>query len=275
VLASGIVVAAATLTTSSGTAAIVTLAFTVGTWALDFVAAGRGGLLQTFAAYTPGAALRTFEQGTLHLDVVLVFIILGWAGFALAAVLLATGRPIASRLRSTAAWVVTVGVLLLAGSNVRASWDLSENRRNSFPQSAEQALKRIHTPLQVTVFLAAEDPRLMDLDRNILAKLRRIVPKVDVTYAAQSRTGLFEGAADHYGEVWYAFADRKIMSRSTTEPIVLEAILQLAGISQPPAGDDPPHLGYPLNARPTGAAWIFYLIWPLGVAALGWLHFRG
>ena len=53
--------------TEPPSAAIVTLGFTVGTWALDFVAAGRGGLLARIAAYTPTAALRVFEQGQLRL----------------------------------------------------------------------------------------------------------------------------------------------------------------------------------------------------------------
>ncbi len=47
----------------AASAAIVTLAFTVGTWALDFIAAGRGGFVQQLASYTPTAALRSFEQG--------------------------------------------------------------------------------------------------------------------------------------------------------------------------------------------------------------------
>lgn len=42
-LSAGIAVAAAALTEGAASAAIVTLGFTVGSWALDFVAAGRGG----------------------------------------------------------------------------------------------------------------------------------------------------------------------------------------------------------------------------------------
>jgi ABC-2 type transport system permease protein len=60
-LSASIAVAAATLAENAASAAIVTLGFTVGTWALDFIAAGRGGFLQQLAAYTPTATLRFFE----------------------------------------------------------------------------------------------------------------------------------------------------------------------------------------------------------------------
>ena len=75
VLASGIAVAAAAIANGAASAAIVTLGFTVGTWALDFVAAGRGGLLARIAAYTPTAALRVFEQGQLRLATVVILLL--------------------------------------------------------------------------------------------------------------------------------------------------------------------------------------------------------
>src|SRR5207302_8701265 len=130
----------------------------------------------------------------------------------LAAVWLRPRRNQLSRFLGSIGAVVAIGFGLLAGSLPRASWDLSENRRNSFSPSAEATLREIGHPLRVTVFLAAEDPRLMDLDRSILSKLRRILPRIDVAYAAHSRSGLFEGAGDHYGEVWYELDGRKVMS---------------------------------------------------------------
>jgi len=44
---------------------------------------------------------------------------------------------------------------------------------------------------------------------------------------------LFEAQEDHYGEVWYQLGGRSVMSRSTTETVVLETLYQLAEI-QPP-----------------------------------------
>src|SRR5262249_35502453 len=91
-LAAGIAVAGDAVAESAASAAIITLGITLGTWALDFVAAARGGLLQELAAYTPTAALRVFEQGLLRLNIVIVMLVLGLGGFCVAAVWLHTGQ---------------------------------------------------------------------------------------------------------------------------------------------------------------------------------------
>ena len=274
ILSAGVAVAAAAVTTGAATAAIVTLGFTVGTWALDFIAAGRGGVLQQIAAYTPTAALRGFEQGQLRLSTAVVLLGAGLGGFALAAVWLPTGRG--WRFRFFGSLGVAAGVALVAwgGSLVRTTWDLSENQRNSFPSADQVALRRIKQPLRITVYLAPEDPRLTDLERGIIGKLRVILPRVDVEYAAQSVSGLFEGQADHYGEVWYELGGRSVMSRSTTEPIVLETLYELLGIEPPAPSDEPGYSGYPLAARPRNAALIFYALWPLVTCAGWWVNYR-
>ena len=65
------------------------------------------------------------------------------------------------------------------------------------------------------------------------------------------------------------------MSRSTTEPIVLATLYQLAGVAPPPPDSGPAYPGHPLPARPAGAAVIYYAVWPLVVFAAAWLYFRG
>ena len=272
----GVAVAAAAVAESAASAAIVTLGFTVGTWALDFIAAGRGGFLQDLAAYTPTAALRFFEQGLLRLNTAVVMLAVALGGYAVAAAWLHTVRPLRARLLRVAGVMATLVAVVIAAGNLRASWDLSENRRNSFPAADEALLRQIDEPLRITAFLSPEDPRLTDLERSILSKLRRVLPRVDVTYAATSLTGLFEDAEDHYGEVWYEMGGRKAASRSTTEPIVLEQIYQLAGIDPPERADaraEDGYSGYPLATRPRGAASVFYVVCPLA-AALAWWLFR-
>jgi ABC-2 type transport system permease protein len=273
-VSSGVAIAAAALAESAASAAIVTLGFSLGTWALDFIAAGRGGWMQTIAAYTPNAALRVFEQGQLRLSTVVVVMALALTGFAIACVWLHSGRSLQKRLLGTVVVLLVATVVVSIGSKVRLSWDVSEDRRNSFSRTDEALLKQIQKPLHVTVYLAAEDPRLMDLERSILNKLKRILPQVDVEYAANSRSGLFEGAEDHYGEVWYQLGEQKVMSLSTTEPIVLEELYKLANISVPEHTQESEYSGYPLAARPIGAAWLFYGVWPamLGIA---WFFIRG
>jgi ABC-2 type transport system permease protein len=267
-LASGIAVAAAAIANGASSAAIATLGFTVGTWALDFIAAGRGGLLAKVAAYTPTAALRAFEQGQLRASTVVILLLLGFGGFCVAVVWLQPAGKAWLQIARTALLVIGVGGLIWNASHLRAAWDVSENRRNSFPAADEAALRQIRGPLRVTVNLAAEDPRLMDLDRNILAKLERILPAVEIVYSARSRAGLFEG--ENYGEVWYEMSGRRVMSRSTTEPIVLETIYKLAGVPGPASSAASEYPGHPLTSNPWGAAILYYAVWPVlvGIAAI-------
>jgi hypothetical protein len=128
--------------------------------------------------------------------------------------------------------------------------------------------------LDVQVHLAPEDPRLADLEREVLHKLRRTLPDVRVTYSARGSTGLFEGPGEHYGEVWYGLDGRQMMTRSTTEPIVLETIYQLARIPPVERRTESAYPGYPLVADPRMAAALLYGLWPLTVALLWWSQRR-
>jgi hypothetical protein len=247
---------------------------TLGTWALDYVAAARGGAIATVSNYTPSAALRVFEHGELRVATVFILLALSVGGLAIAATWLQQGRPIARRVSGVAAVVGLVAATCVLSASIRSSRDVSEDRRNSFPPADEAALRAINAPLRVVVYLSAEDPRLTDLERGVLAKLRRVMPSVDVVYAAQSRSGLFERPNEHYGEVYYELGGHRAMLRSTTEPIVLETIYQLAGRPAPTAAADVPYPGYPLAARSTFAPWLFFVLWPVAVILSWWLITR-
>ncbi|MBL8114814.1 MAG: hypothetical protein JNK60_18170 [Acidobacteria bacterium] len=269
--AAGLGAACAAVAESASSAALMALSVTVGTWALDFVAAGRGGLLEALARMTPTAALRTFEHGTLKVSLVLVFLTLTFYGFALAWAALVPGLSLKARLlRHLAVSVAAFGLLLLA-SQATPSWDVTEDRRNSFPRADEAALRTIREPISVTVRLAPEDPRRLDLERSVLDKLRRIFPSLRVVYSASSRSGLFE--PDHYGEIWYRVGTRSGMCRSTTEPIVLEHLYGLAGVPKPLDSNDPPYPGHPLTKQPRGATRLLFGLWPLATG-LAWIASR-
>jgi ABC-2 type transport system permease protein len=273
-LSAGIAVAAAALAESAASAAIVTLGFTVGTWALDFIATGRGGWLQQMANYTPTTALRFFEQGLLRLSTTLVMVAIIISTFALATIWLHPGRTLRYRILGTVSIAAILSVVMFSAASLRQSWDVSENRRNSFPQADEMALRQIRDPLRVIVVLSPEDPRLTDFEQNILKKLRRVLPHLQVDYVANSQTGLFENNEDHYGEIWYEMRNQKIMERSTIEPVVLEQIYRLAGVNQPQPHEENDFSGYPLAARPRWASLIFYGICPLLTILMWWLTRR-
>jgi ABC-type transport system involved in multi-copper enzyme maturation permease subunit len=272
-LTASIAMAAAALMSGAANAAIVVLAFTIGTWTLDFIAAGRGGIVQTLASFTPTAALRGFERGLLRADVVLVMLIVSLLGFGIAANWLHLGRRIKARLAGTAVLLILAGlgivnVLML----VRSSFDLSENHRNSFSAADESALAHLPEPLTITPFLSSEDPRMMDFENNVLVKLRRSVPELRVIYPLAGRSGLFENDA-RYGEIVYQLGPKRVMSRSTTEEIVLDTIYGLAGV-RAPAREPSSYPGYPLAKRASGAELVFYVVWPIVVATIWFVRRR-
>jgi ABC-2 type transport system permease protein len=255
--------AAAAVMPGAANAAVVVLAFTIGTWALDFIATGRGGIVQQLAAYTPAAVLRSFERGLLRIDVVLVMLTLSLLALTIAGIWLRLGKP--QVIRTTLAIVIAAIVIIIA-ANVRSSFDLSENRRNSFSPQDAALLAGIREPLTITPYLAAEDPRMNDFENNVLIKLRRTVPRLCVQYPFGGRSALFEND-DRYGTIEYRMGSKRAVNRSTTEEIVLDTIYKLYGgqAPTPVRTGEAPVLHTKLNARPRFAALIFYALWPLVV----------
>src|SRR3984893_9139056 len=89
---------AASIPKSAATAAIVTLAFTIGSWVLDFTVAGHPGLLEWIARLSLTQVLPTFEQGRLSVRLI-VGIGTAVCGFAaLATVWLPPGVPVRTKL---------------------------------------------------------------------------------------------------------------------------------------------------------------------------------
>src|SRR5437762_13429741 len=64
-LVGSIALFAAAISESAATAAIIALAFTIGSWVMDFALAGQGGMLDWISRLSLTQTLRTFEQGLL------------------------------------------------------------------------------------------------------------------------------------------------------------------------------------------------------------------
>jgi hypothetical protein len=192
------------------------------------------------------------------------------AGFAVAGIWLHTGSAWRSRLLRTLTLALLLTLVIVGANGVRASWDASENRRNSFSRADEVALSQIQQPLKITVVLSPEDPRLTDFERNVLRKLRRTLPRLEVDYSSTSRTGLFEKPEDHYGEIWYEMNGQRVMERSTIDEVVLEQIYKLAAINPPVRLEESSFSGYPLAVKASGASWIFYGLLPLATIFFWW-----
>jgi ABC-2 type transport system permease protein len=237
---------AASITESSATAAIVTLAFTVGSWVLDFTIAGRPGWLEWLANLSLTQVIRTFEQGLLSVGLIAgVAVAIG--GFAaLAAIWLRPGVAIREKLMRSALCVGAAAATLLLVSQLKTSIDVTEDRRNSFAVADANQLAKLAEPLTITVHLAAEDPRYIDLKRNVLAKLDRVMPHVAIRLATARQSIASSAGNDAYGEIEYRYGTRQDTSRSTSPREILPLIYGLAGVQPPapiPSAEFP---GYPL-----------------------------
>jgi hypothetical protein len=198
----------------------------------------------------------------VRLDAVLIALAVVLAGLGITAIWMRLGIPLRRRALESAALLAIAAGAIAACSHVRGSWDTSESRGNSFPVADERALRQIHQPLRIEVHLAPEDPRRVELERRALSKLRRVLPDTEVTYVSATSIGLFEQTNEGYGEIRYSLGKEKATSRVTTEEGVLEVVFSLAGIQPPKEDDDAAFHGHPLAARPTGAAAVFFGVWP-------------
>ncbi|SPE39874.1 conserved membrane hypothetical protein [Candidatus Sulfopaludibacter sp. SbA3] len=270
----GLAAAMSALTEHPSTAAILTLSVTVGTWIVNFFGAVQGGWWERAAGYTPAAMVAEFQHGLLRLDTSLVALVLIAAGLSLAAIWTRLGIAARRRVYESLGIGLLAAAAILACTLFTASWDTSESRNNSFPETDERALAQIHAPLTIEVHLAPEDPRRSDLEHRALSKLRRIMPNLRMRYVAATSIGLFEQTRAGYGEIWYDLGGRKTMSRVTTAEGVLEAIYSLAGVAPPPENDEAMFRGAPLAVPPRGAGIIFYGVWPCLVLASGILTRR-
>jgi len=269
-LVGAIALFAAAVSESSATAAIVTLAFTIGSWVLDFSLAGQPGLLQWLSLLSLTQTLRSFEQGLLSVGLV-VGIVAAIGGFsALAALWLHPGTPPRTRLvRSIGCMAIVAAVLALA-TQIRSSIDLTEDRRNSFPAADQRALAELREPLTITVHLAPEDPRYVDLRRNVLSKVERVMPHVTVRLATAGQSMVGSTGDESYGEIEYLYGGRSARTRSTSHREALPLLYGLAGrpVPTPVPGEEYP--GYPLVAGAELALPWFLGALPLLIAGAWW-----
>ncbi len=261
---------AASITESSATAAIVTLAFTIGSWVLDFTIAGRPGWLEWFARLSLTQVIRTFEQGLLSASLVggVVVAICGFA--ALAAVWLPPGIAVRQKLMRSAVCVGAAAVALLVVAQIKASADVTEDRRNSFALADAKQLAGLAEPLAITVHLTPEDPRYIDLQRNVLAKLERVMRRVSIRLATARQSFASSTGDDAYGEIEYRYGARSDKSRSTSPREILPLIYGLAGVPPPapiPSAEFP---GYPLVMDGAFALLWFLAILPILIILAWW-----
>ena len=265
----------AAISDSLPTAAMFCLAVTLGSWVLDFAASGQGGVLGTFGGLSLTNMLRQFENGlfsTLHLA---FFLSLTTLFFLLSAIWLHPGRCLSLKFGKSFAVLMALGMIIFSAAARPGSVDVTENQRHSFNPAAVRALKKINRMLTITIHLDPQDSRLLDLEQDVLTKLRRSIPKLKINYVQNKATGLFSaGENDDYGLIHYEYAGRRDQSYSNSQEEILQIIYGLAGIHVP-ADHSVPYEGYPLVADAAGYGWWFYVVLPFLFVCAGVYGYKG
>jgi hypothetical protein len=270
----GIAFFAAALAESAATAAIVTLAFTLGFWVLDFAAATGPEWLKTLGEISPTQALKAFERGLFPAGQAAGLAALGLGLATISALILPPGLSVRLRWLRGAAGMVALLALLAATSMLNLSVDVSEDRRNSFNPADEAALARMDRGLAISLYLAPEDSRAQEYERNVLAKLKRLTPDLTVHWMETGKAGGFGAAQDdRYGLIVYEYTGRRAESRSNSPREILPLLHDLAGATVTPV-ETPPYPGYPRVADARPAALWFYGLLPAMILFAFWRHAR-
>lgn len=263
----GIGLSAAAITGSMATAAILTLAATLGFWVLDFAASSDASALGALSGLSLTAVLRQFERGIFSLGTTAATLAAACGLVCLAAVWWPAGQRASARALATAGVAVFTVAAVVATSQVSLYADAREDRRNSFSLGEAAALGQLSQRLTVTVNLRPEDPRYIDFSNGVLGKLVRTVPDIAVNRIASGRSEFFTQGDDGYGQISLAYGGRYARTRSTSANEILPLIYELTGLQQPQAAAPTPFPGYPLVADPRPSRLWFYAILPAIIAA--------
>jgi hypothetical protein len=197
---------------------------------MDFAATASGGFLHRLSFYSLTAALHQFEQGLFSLSAVLAMLLAALGLFALTATWLPTGIAVRKKLLVSSVIILLFSLAAFGLSRARVYIDVTENRRNSFNPADEAALRRMQSPLFVWIYLSPEDSRLKEMEANVLGKLRRTVPRLEVHYEDTTGYGLFSSVPDErYGLIIYEYEGKRAESRSNSPREILPLLHELSG----------------------------------------------
>ncbi len=266
---------AATVSDSLPTAAMFCLAVTLGSWVLDFAAVGQGGFLGLLGGLSLVGMLRQFESGLVSSTHVISFLCLTFFFFSLTVIWLHPGCRFMGKLgKSCLAGILLTGILAGA-TRVPKYIDITEDQRHSFKPAESRALHKLDKLLTITINLDPQDSRLLDMERDVLAKLRRTVKNLKIDYARTKSTGLFvSNESDNYGLIEYEYDNRHDQSYSNSDREILPLIFGLAGI-EADSDQESTSSGYPLVADAAGSKWWFYLLLPLFFLSAAIIYRKG
>jgi len=252
---------AAAISDSLPTAAMLSLAVTLGLWVLDFAAAGHQGFPAVLGSLSLTGLLRQMENGLLTSRPPAVFGTVILFFFFLTVLWIHPGRRRFVKMAGSLGLLLCLAWLPIAAQLVHGSLDVTENRIHSFAPEDAAALRGLDDTLTLTIHMDPLDSRYQDLQRDLLAKLRRTVRHLEVRTRGSGR--MFAAAGDDtYGMIEIACRGKKEQTYSNSAEEILPIIYSLAGIKvvHAPA---PGYPGYPLVADARPSRWLFYVVLPL------------
>jgi ABC-2 type transport system permease protein len=266
----GVAFAASLITESPTSAAIITLAATLGMWVLDF-SSGTTDLSRNFAAFSPTELIRQFETGILSIANVFGLAIIALGLLAISLICLHPGTR-AQRKIVTCISTLAVSAVAFAGASLcHGFFDASEDQHNSFNPAYVRALSKLDQPLIITVNLSPDDSRLREMQQNVLAKLQRTVHHLQINYPNTEKQTLFTSPEDDkYGLITYKYAGRADEGRSNSPSEILPIIFRLSGQTVTP-DPIPSYAGYPLVLERTNGELLFYCFLPMTIVGFWWL----
>jgi hypothetical protein len=235
----GIAFFAAALAESAATAAIVTLAFTLGFWVLDFAAATGPEWLKTLGGISPTQVLKSFERGLFPAGQTVGLAALGLGLAALSALILPPGLANRQRWQARRCRDRRAARVLAATSIVPRAVDLAEDRRNSFNPADEAALARMDRGLAITLHLNPRTAGRGSSPAMCWPSSSAWCPDSAVRWAETGKAGVFGAAGDEgYGRIVYEYGEprarRSVESRSNSPREILPLLHELAGVQVTP-----------------------------------------
>lgn len=265
---------AATITESGANAAIIVLGFTLGSWVLDFMAPAQTGWLKEITSLSLTAQIRSFESGLLDWGVVLRMALLS-AGFISASIYFSKSwMKFSKRLLIGFSILIFCAITFTVVPRQKYSYDMTEDRRNSFDLPSEKALQGLSEILKIEIGLSPDDSRFKDFNRSILQPLLRSVPHLQYGFQYQNVAldSFKNEGKDNYGIIYYIYKEKRDQSRSTSPEEVLPIIFNLADVKVD-SSIEIPYRGYPLVMSSIFAEFIFYVFLPI-LSILGLSYFK-
>lgn len=257
---------AVAITDSPQTAAIVTLAFTISSWVLEFAGQNQS-TLNAISWLSMTAHLRLFEAGLFSLQTLLGFLIASASFVALAAIWLRAADDLAGKFKHSSILAVFVGILAVATSQAFYYKDFSENRENSFHPRNEAELRKLNKPLVMTIHLSPDDSIAVDFEKEFLSKLKRVVRDVKIVYELPKDPGPSGQEDPNYGLITYDYGGGRLTSHDVGARRALEVLHILTGAVL--EGEvDSPYPGHPIRADASNYRILFYVIMPVGIILL-------